>query len=219
MPAVELRRAAVRTGWPVVAHPPAPIGGTDHAGPGAGRDPDEWSIHAAQKWTIAVGRFGPSVDGMTATLNTPVQIPARMAPKKLTPDSYRAMIALDGAAAAASLETPLQELVRIRASQLNGCVYCIDMHTTDARNAGETEQRLYALSAWQESSQFTARERAALRLTEAVTLIADSHVPDADYAAAAAEFTEVELAELLWTIIVINAWNRLAVTSRLVPGT
>lgn len=156
---------------------------------------------------------------MTTMLNAPVQIPSRMTPGKLTPDAYRAMIALDGVVAAASLETPLQELVRIRASQINGCAYCIDMHTTDARNAGESEQRLYALSAWRESSQFTARERAALRLTESVTQVADTHVPDDDYAAAAAEFTDVELAELLFTITVINAWNRLAVTARLVPGT
>jgi AhpD family alkylhydroperoxidase len=166
-----------------------------------------------------MGRFGRSVDVMTTTTNSTVQIPARLAPKNLTPASYRAMIGLDGAAAAASIETPLQELVRIRASQLNGCVYCLDMHTTDARRAGESEQRIYALSAWPESSLFTARERAALRFTEAVTLVADGHVPDDAYAAAAAEFSEVELAELLWTIIVINAWNRLAIAARLVPGT
>lgn len=157
---------------------------------------------------------------MTTTSNAaPVQIPTRLAPKNLTRDAYRAMIGLDGAVAAASIETPLQELVRIRASQLNGCVYCLDAHTTDAREAGETEQRLYALSAWQESSLFTARERAALRFTEAVTLVADGHVPDDAYAAAADEFGDVELAELLWTIVVINAWNRLAIAARLVPGT
>lgn len=157
---------------------------------------------------------------MTTTSNAaPVQIPTRLAPKNLTRDAYRAMIGLDGAVAAASIETPLQELVRIRASQLNGCVYCLDAHTTDAREAGETEQRLYALSAWQESSLFTARERAALRFTEAVTLVADGHMPDDAYAAAADEFGDVELAELLWTIVVINAWNRLAIAARLVPGT
>jgi AhpD family alkylhydroperoxidase len=108
----------------------------------------------------------------------------------------------------------LRELVRIRASQLNGCAYCIDMHTKDARAIGETEQRLYGLAAWQETPYFTPRERAALAFTEAVTLVAGSHVPDAEYQAVAAEFTPDEVAALLGLIVTINAWNALAVSTR-----
>jgi AhpD family alkylhydroperoxidase len=134
------------------------------------------------------------------------------------PDIYRAMLRLDKAAADTPLERPLKELARIRASQLNGCAYCIDMHTLDARSIGESEQRIYALSAWRETPFFTARERAALALTEAVTLVHDGHVPDAVYAAAAAEFDDAELAQLIWLIIVINAWNRIGITARLAPG-
>ena len=103
----------------------------------------------------------------------------------------------------------LRELVRIRASQLNGCAYCIDMHTKDARAVGETEQRLYALPAWRETPFFTDRERAALAFTESVTLLADTPRPDEDYAAVAAEFTPDEVAALLSLIVTINAWNAL----------
>jgi AhpD family alkylhydroperoxidase len=113
----------------------------------------------------------------------------------------------------------LRELVRVRASQLNGCAYCIDMHTKDARAIGETEQRLYGLPAWRETPYFTARERAALAFTEAVTLVAQSHVPTADYDAVAAEFTPDEVAALLSLIVTINAWNAIAVSTRAwLPG-
>jgi AhpD family alkylhydroperoxidase len=113
----------------------------------------------------------------------------------------------------------LRELVRLRASQINGCAYCIDMHTKDARAIGETEQRLYGLSAWRETPYFTARERAALAFTEAVTLVAESHVPAADYDAVAAEFTPDEVAALLSLIVTINAWNALSVSTRAwLPG-
>jgi AhpD family alkylhydroperoxidase len=150
---------------------------------------------------------------MTTTANT-----SRMSLKSLAPRIYKAMLALD-AAAGEGLEAPLKELVRIRASQLNGCVYCIDMHTTDARKGGEDEQRLYAIPAWPEAPYYTGRERAALALTDSVTLISQTHVPDDVYARAAAEFSEPELAQLIGLIMTINAWNRLAVSTRMQPGT
>src|SRR3954451_11297840 len=136
----------------------------------------------------------------------------RMALGKLAPAPYRAMIALDDRI---DLAQPLAELVRVRASILNGCAYCVNMHTQDARAAGETEQRLYAVATWHESPLFSERERAAFALTDAVTLIAGSHVPRAVYDAAAEQFEEPELAQLIWTIIAINAWNRVAVTTRM----
>ncbi|MFF4544888.1 carboxymuconolactone decarboxylase family protein [Streptomyces sp. NPDC001406] len=108
------------------------------------------------------------------------------------------------------------ELVRIRASQLNGCAFCLDMHTKDAR-AG-TEQRIYALNAWRETPFFSQRERAALALTEAVTLVQDGHVPDEVYAEAAEVFVEPQLAALIWAATVINAYNRIAIATRMVPG-
>jgi AhpD family alkylhydroperoxidase len=134
------------------------------------------------------------------------------------PDIYSAMLRLDKVVANTRLERPLKELVRVRASQINGCAYCIDMHTLDARSIGESEQRIYALSAWREAPFFTARERAALELTEAMTLVHQAHVPDQVYATAAAEFDAVELSQLAWLIIVINAWNRMGITARLVAG-
>jgi len=108
----------------------------------------------------------------------------------------------------------LRELVRIRASQINGCAYCIDMHTKDARAAGETEQRLYALSAWRETPFFTDRERAALAFTESVTLLAHDHVPTGAYEAVADHFTEDEIAALISLIVTINAWNAIGVSTR-----
>jgi AhpD family alkylhydroperoxidase len=136
----------------------------------------------------------------------------------IVPGFYRAMSQLDQAATreldAAGIEPRLRELVRIRASQINGCAYCIDMHTKDARAIGETEQRIYALPAWRETPFFTSRERAALAFAESVTLLAGTHVPDGDYAAAAAEFSPAEIAALLTVIVTINAWNRIAVTAR-----
>src|SRR5438477_7207718 len=108
----------------------------------------------------------------------------------------------------------LRELVRIRASQLNGCAYCIDMHTKDARAVGETEQRIYALPAWRETPFFTGRERAALAFTESVTTMIVDHVPTADYEAVAAQFSEDEVAALLSLIVTINAWNAIGVAAR-----
>jgi AhpD family alkylhydroperoxidase len=120
---------------------------------------------------------------------------------------------------AAQLEHSLFELVKIRASQINGCAYCLDMHTKDARLAGETEQRIYALNAWRETPFFTDRERAALEWTEAVTRVGDTHVPDDVYQQAAAQFSEDELVALTMGVAVINSWNRLAVAFRAPAGT
>lgn len=146
----------------------------------------------------------------------------RVALKQLTPTVSGAMGALHREAAtaaeAAGVEPELLELIRIRASQLNGCAFCIDMHTKDARARGETEQRIYALNAWQETPFFSDRERAALALTEAVTLVHDGRVPDPVYRAAEEVFKEAELAAVLWAAIVINAYNRIAIATRMAVG-
>jgi AhpD family alkylhydroperoxidase len=145
-------------------------------------------------------------------------IPVRLDFDTTVPDFYKAMATLDRAATRelddAGIEPRLRELVRIRASQLNGCAYCIDMHALDARAAGETEQRLYALPAWRETPFFTARERAALAFTESVTLLASTHVPDTDYEAVAAEFSPAQVGALVALIVAINAWNRIGVATR-----
>ncbi|MEV0504058.1 carboxymuconolactone decarboxylase family protein [Streptomyces spectabilis] len=146
----------------------------------------------------------------------------RLKLSELAPQVYSAMGRLhataEKAAQEAGLEHSLLELIKIRASQINGCAFCIDMHTLDARAAGEGEQRLYALSAWEETPFFTARERAALALTEAVTLIHTGHVPDDVYRAALKEFSEAEVAQVIWAAAVINAYNRIAISTRMVPG-
>jgi AhpD family alkylhydroperoxidase len=143
----------------------------------------------------------------------------RLVMQEVSPKAYAAMLHLEHAVRGLGLEPSLYELVKIRASQINGCAFCIDMHTKDARAGGETEQRIYALDAWRETPFFSNRERAALALTEAVTLIADGHVPDAIYAEAAAEFDPPQLSALIMAIVAINAWNRIAITSRTVAGT
>ncbi|NEA99841.1 carboxymuconolactone decarboxylase family protein [Streptomyces sp. SID13726] len=147
---------------------------------------------------------------------------SRVALKKITPHVSAAMGSLHTAAVSAAqeakVEPELLELIRIRASQLNGCAFCLDMHTKDARAADETEQRIYALNAWRETPFFTERERAALALTESVTLVHDGQVPDAVYAEAAEVFDETQLAALIWAATVINAYNRIAIATRMVPG-
>jgi AhpD family alkylhydroperoxidase len=135
----------------------------------------------------------------------------------------KAMAHLDQAATKeldrVDFDVRLRELVRIRASQLNGCAFCVDMHTKDARAAGENEQRIYALPAWRETPFFTARERAALVLTESVTLAAQTRVPDADFELAAAEYNQDELAALISLIVTINAWNGIGVSTHAwMPG-
>lgn len=144
--------------------------------------------------------------------------PTRLVIPTLAPQAYQAMIALEVSVRALGLEESLYELVKIRASQVNGCGFCIDMHTKDARAAGETEQRIYALNAWREAPFFSDRERAALAFTEAVTLVTEGHVPDEVYAATAERFSEQEMAALTMAIVTINAWNRIAITSRTLPG-
>lgn len=134
-----------------------------------------------------------------------------------TPDVHRAMVAF-GHAAEAKLDPVIGVLVKIRASQLNGCSFCLNLHTREARAAGEHEQRLDALRAWRKISLFNGRERAALALTEAVTFLTAGHVPDDVYQGAAQQFDETELAHLLWTIAAINVWNRMAVATRLRPA-
>jgi len=133
------------------------------------------------------------------------------------PGFSRAMSHLDQAATKeldkVDFDVRLRELVRIRASQLNGCAYCIDMHTKDARAAGETEQRIYALPAWRETPFFSGRDRAALALTESVTLMPQTHVPDADFAQAAGQFSADELGALISLIVTINAWNAIGVST------
>ena len=133
--------------------------------------------------------------------------------KYLSSGLGRAMFNLS-AEVEAKLDRPLFELVKIRASQINGCAYCLDMHTKDARRAGETEQRIYALNAWRETPFFSERERAALEWTEHVTRVADTHVPDEVYERAAAQFDEAELVALTMGVIVINSWNRLSIAFR-----
>jgi AhpD family alkylhydroperoxidase len=134
------------------------------------------------------------------------------------PAFLKAMGQLDRAATreldGAGIDAKLRELIRIRASQLNGCAYCIDMHTKDARAVGEAEQRIYALPAWRETPYFTERERAALAFTETVTLVAQTRVPYAAYQEVAAQFTQAEVAALISLIVAINAWNAIAVSSR-----
>jgi AhpD family alkylhydroperoxidase len=143
---------------------------------------------------------------------------SRLDYQNILPEGMKRILALERFSSNSGLEPSLLELVRLRASQINGCAYCIDMHSKDARTRGETEQRLYGLNAWRETPYYTDRERAALALTEAVTLIADSHVPDEVYEQAKQRFNEEELAKLMTAIIMINVWNRLAITFRSVPG-
>jgi AhpD family alkylhydroperoxidase len=154
---------------------------------------------------------------MTTTEATP-EIPVRLDFERHAAAFYRAMSHLDNAATKeldkVEFDPQLRELVRIRASQINGCAYCIDMHTKDARAIGETEQRIYALPAWRETPFFTEKERAALAFTESVTLLATDHVPTEDYDAVAARFSPEEVAALVSLIVAINAWNAIAVSTR-----
>lgn len=138
---------------------------------------------------------------------------------KASPDSYQAMAKFSQHAHQLDLEPALLELVRVRASQINRCAFCLDMHTLDARAAGETEQRLYSVSVWRETPFYSPRERAALEWTEAVTEIGASHAHDELYERVRAQFTEDEVVSLTMAIIAINGWNRLAISFRQVPGT
>ena len=141
-------------------------------------------------------------------------IEPRMAVGRAAPNPYRALDAFDRSI---DLDPRLRELVRIRVSQLNGCAYCLDQHVRDALAAGEGERRLATLAAWRESVFFTARERAGLALAEQVTLIGQGGVSDDVWADAASQFSEVEMAQLLLAIVAINAWNRVAISTHMVP--
>jgi AhpD family alkylhydroperoxidase len=137
---------------------------------------------------------------------------------KVAPGTYEAMRGLERYLHASGLDAALLHLIKLRASQINGCAYCLDMHWKDLRAIGETEQRLYSLDAWRECPYYSDRERAALAWTEAVTRVADGHVPDAVYDEARTHFSEKELADLTLAVAAINAWNRLAIAARVEPG-
>ena len=154
--------------------------------------------------------------GMTQTLETKNTVD-RLKIYKTSPELYDAMMALSNAAAK-DIDAELGELIKIRASQINHCAYCLDMHTRDARKHGVSKQKLDVLAAWAEADGlFTERERAALALTEAITELGDGHVPDDVYARAAAVFTDRELGQVIAMAVTINAWNRINVTLRLEP--
>jgi AhpD family alkylhydroperoxidase len=136
---------------------------------------------------------------------------------KVSPAAYKAMFGLQAYVDQSSLERSLLDLVKIRASQMNGCAFCLVMHTNDARKHGETDERMHLLNAWREASVFTARERAALAWVEAVTLVTDGHVSDDVYAEARGEFSEQELVDLTAATIAINGWNRLCIAFRAMP--
>jgi len=142
----------------------------------------------------------------------------RMDYTKVAPGVYQAMLGLGKYLTQSGLEPVLQDMVKLRASQINGCAYCIDMHSLDARAAGETEQRLYALNAWRETPFYTERERAALAWIEALTLVSQTHVPDSAFEEVKAHFSDKEIVDLTYVGTTINAWNRLAIAMRSVPG-
>jgi len=134
------------------------------------------------------------------------------------PKGYKALAGIEMALAQSPLPGEIRELVKMRASQINGCAFCLDMHSKDARHAGETEERLYMLNAWREATVYSEAERAALALTEAITLIAGTHVPAEVEAEAKRHFDPDAYAALVWVIVTINAWNRLAITGHSEPG-
>ncbi len=136
---------------------------------------------------------------------------------QVAPDTIKALGALEAQVQGSGLEQSLIELVKTRASQINGCAFCINMHTQDARKHGETEQRLYLLNAWRESPVYTDRERAALAWTEAVTLVSETHVPDDVYEEVRKQFSDVETVNLTMLVATINAWNRIAISFRSIP--
>jgi AhpD family alkylhydroperoxidase len=153
------------------------------------------------------------VQAVSQTLHTVERRRMRIA--DVAPAPYRALIALSNAV---DLDPTLRELINVRASIVNGCAYCIDMHAKVARQRGESEQRLYALAAWRDAPFFSGRERAALALTDATTLISDEQVPDTVWNEAAEHFAEDELGQLLWAITAINAWNRISIATRIEPA-
>lgn len=144
---------------------------------------------------------------------------ARMEHWKVAPGGYKAMSSLETYLRDCGLDHALLHMVKLRASQINGCAYCIDMHWKDARAAGESEQRLYGLDAWREAPYYSDRERAALEWTEALTKVTEGHVPDAAYDVVRSHFSDKELVDLTWAVAAINAWNRVAIAFRSEAGT
>ena len=142
----------------------------------------------------------------------------RIDTRSISPNAYKAMRGLQSYVDATSLEPLLRELVNIRASQINACAFCLHMHMRDARKAGESQERLDLVAAWRETPTFSARERAALAWTEAVTQVADTHVPDDVYDMVQAEFSEQEIVDLTMAVVTINSWNRLMVSFRISPA-
>jgi AhpD family alkylhydroperoxidase len=142
----------------------------------------------------------------------------RIDPRKVAPNAFKAMFGLEQYVRTSGLEDNLLLLIKFRVSQINGCAYCLDMHSKDLRAAGETEQRLYLLDAWREAPFYTGRERAALAWAESVTRVSEDHVPDDVYKEAREQFSEKELADLTLAVVAINGWNRLSIALRAVPG-
>ena len=153
---------------------------------------------------------------MTSTATSPIAEPVGI--PQAFPAAFKAMLQLEKAMAGSALDRTTYELVKLRASQINGCGYCLDMHSKDARAKGETEARIYLLNAWREAPHYTRRERAALALTEAITLIANGHIPGDVEAEAREVFDADEYAALVFSIVTINAWNRLTITNHTVVG-
>ncbi|MBS1950146.1 MAG: 4-carboxymuconolactone decarboxylase domain/alkylhydroperoxidase AhpD family core domain protein [Cytophagales bacterium] len=139
---------------------------------------------------------------------------SRINVSKIAPTAYEAMLALEKYIAQSELDKKLYKLIKTRASQINGCAYCINMHTNEALKMGETAQRLFLLDAWRETDLYTEKERAVLELTECMTLISNNHVPDEIYQKAATHLSENEMAAVIMAVVVINGWNRIAITAR-----
>ena len=194
-----------------------------HGTAGGVRSPCEWPSNTPWKWPTRLSHHRRSVARMTTneaqeTEEHLQEHTPRLDLAKLAPDAYKAMIRLD-TAARQGLEPNVLNLVKIRASQINQCAFCLDMHSKDALAAGESAERIIQLNAWTESKHFyTAKEIAAIELTEAITVLTDGFVPDEVYAKAADVFDETELARPIVAITTINAWNRFGVSTRLVPG-
>lgn len=148
----------------------------------------------------------------------PLLMQHRMNYPKASPEAFRAMMGVETYLHGCGIEPSLLHMLKLRASQINGCAYCIDMHWKDSRAAGEPEHRLYSLDAWRESPFYTERERAALAWCDALTRISETHAPDEDFAKVREHFDDKGLADLTWIIAAINAWNRMAIAFRAVPG-
>jgi len=144
---------------------------------------------------------------------------ARFDYAKVAPGAYRAMLGLENYLHESGMEESLLRLIKLRASQINGCAYCLDMHWKDLKAIGEPDHRLYELNAWEEAPFYSSRERAALAWTDAVTKVAETHVPDDVYEKVREQFSEKEVADLTLAVAAINAWNRLLISSRAIPGT